>query len=104
MGGFILAYDDRGPEEINFDRCFGPALAFGGHDIFTGDPRKFLTLVSAADLGLAKFLGTIVSYKLGSSSGGFGAEEDPKMRSLSVFRKGVWSDDRLRLGVPVSFT
>ena len=100
----MMAYDDRGLGEINFDRHFGSGLTLESHDIFTGDPGRFLKLVSAADPGLVKFLDTIVSYKFGLSFGGFCADEDPKTRSLSVFRKGVWDDDRLRPGVPVSFT
>lgn len=50
-----------------------------------------------------KFLGTLLSYKIGLSFDGLDADEDPKTRSLSVFRKGVWNDDRLRPGVPASF-
>ena len=99
-----LAYDDCGLGEINFDRHFGPGLTFEGHDIFAGNPRKFLKLVSASDPGLVKFLGAIVSYKLGLSFGGFRSDEDPRTRSLGVFRKGVWDDDRLSPGTPVSFT
>lgn len=50
-GGPILAYDDRGPGEINFGPRFGPGLTLDGHDIFAGGARKFLTFVSAADSG-----------------------------------------------------
>ena len=34
----ILAYDDRGPGNINFGRRLGPGLTLDGHDIFAGDP------------------------------------------------------------------
>ena len=104
LRGPTVGYDDRGLGEINFDRDFGPGLTFNGHDIFGGDPEKFLKLVSAGDPGLVRFLGTIVSYKFGLSFGGFRADEDPQDRSLGVFRKGLWTDDRLSPGVPVSFT
>ena len=103
LGGPIMAYDDRGLGEINFGRRFGSGLSFDGHDIFAGDPTRFLKLVSVADPGLVESLGTIISYKLGMSFGGFRADEDPKMRALSVFREGLWDDDRLSPGVPVSF-
>ena len=90
--------------EINFDRHFGPGLSFEGHDIFAGNPKKFLKLVSAADPGFGKFLGSIMSCELGLSFGGFRADEDPKTQSLSVFQEGVRDDRRLRPGAPVSFT
>ncbi len=100
----MTGHDDRGLGDIDFGRRSGPGLILDGHDIFAGDPTRFLKLVSATDLGLVKFLGTIVSYKLGLSFGGFRVTENPKTWSLSVFHEGMWDDDRLRLGVPVRFT
>ena len=99
----IIAYDDLGMGEIGFDRHFGPGLTFNGHDIFTGDPKQFLKLVLAADDGLVESLGTIVSRKLGLSFGGFRADDEEENRSLSVFRKGVWTDEMLIPGAPVRF-
>ena len=103
LGGPIMGYNDLGLGEINFGRRFGPRLTFEGHDIFVGDPGKFLKLLSAADPGLVESLGTIVSYKLGLSLRGFRAGANPTERALSVFREGVWDDAQLRRGVPVSF-
>ena len=66
-----MAYDHRGPGEINFDRHLGPGLTSDGQDIFAGDPERFLKPVSAADPGFVGSLGTIVSHKLGLSFGRF---------------------------------
>ena len=98
-----IAYDDRGLGEINFDRHFGQGLFFKGHDVFAGDPEKFLKLVSSADDSLIELRGTIVSRELGFSLGGFRADEDPNERALSVFRRGLWADERLAKGEPVRF-
>ena len=103
VGGPITGYDDQGLGEISFGRRFGPGLTFNGHDVFAGDPGRFLALVSAADPGLVESFGTIVSRKLGLSFGGFRANEEPNDRSISVFRHGVWTDELLIRSVPIHF-
>ena len=99
----FLSYDAKGLGEVTFPPQF-PALMFENHNVFVDDPIEFLKLVWKRDHNLVETFGTTISLKLGLAFGEFQPGSYVPNRSVTLFRRGMWTAEECAMFDPVDYS